>query len=625
MSVKRIFEFAVVVIALLAVAVASERVRQDLSAQQALQENPLLRDSPERRAPASLEGELQRAVLVDIWSSRRRASDFWQPDTRAVVFVFMQPDCPVVNLYLPRLIELEKQLRAEGVQFLGIYSSNGETLSSIAAHAQDFRIPFPVLQDKQNVLADLLHAERTSEVVVVDDQFEKRYQGLIDDQYRAGGRKANAGENYLEHALTQVLSGQQVTTSKTLATGCLIERWKPNRQFKSVTFSKDVAPIIQEKCQACHRPGQIGPFPLLTYEDAQSHSSMIEEVVLDRRMPPWHAVTDEKKFGPFANDRRLTDEQIDTLEAWVQTGAAEGDPSDLPPPKQWESDWLIGTPDVVLSMDKEYDVPAAGVLPYLYFSVNTNFQEDVWVQATEAKPGDAGVVHHMNVHVTRPGLRLFGLLASWQLYGLHGERTRVIANYTPGESLRVYPENYAVRIPKGSTLTFEVHYTPNGKATKDRSSVGIVFAKEPPEHEVRTHGMAKNGFRIPPGAADYVFENELAFDKDIRVLNLKPHMHTRGKNWRYELVYPDGRVESLLSVPRWDYEWQSIYEFKNPVLVPAGTKIRAVVGWDNSVHNPNNPDPSAEVRFGLKSEDEMMVGWVTYFEEPLQEESVAQQ
>jgi hypothetical protein len=610
MSPTRILAFATLFVVFLLVALTGGWIRHDASNGHAS-----LRES-EQRGPASLESKLQQSVLVDIWGSRRPAIDFWRADTRAVVFVFMQPQCPVVNLDLPRVIELEKQLRAEGVQFLGIYSCDGETLNSMAAHAHDRDIPFPVLKDDRNALADVLEAERTSEAVVVDDLFVKRYQGLFDDQYRAGGRKGGASHNYLEHALAQILSGDAVDTPKTLSTGCLIERWNPRRQFKPVTFSKDVAPIIQEKCQSCHRPGQVGPFPLLNYEDARSHASMIEEVVLDRRMPPWHAVTDETKFGPFSNDRRLTQEEIDTIEAWVETGVAKGDPADLPPPREWPSEWQIGTPDVVISMDEEFDVPAQGQLPYLYFPIKTGFQEDRWVQAAEVKPGDASVVHHVSVHVTRPGRRPFGLLGVLQLYGTSGERARVAANYTPGESVKIFPDNFGMLIPKGSTLTFEVHYTPNGRATKDRSRVGLVFAKQPPRYEVKAHAFTRNGFRIPPNDSDYSVENELEFDRDIRILNLKPHMHVRGKSWRYELVRPDGRAETLLTVPRWDFEWQSIYEFEHPVLVPAGTTIRAVACWDNSINNPNNPDPSAEVRFGLQSEDEMMLGWVTYFEEP---------
>ncbi len=565
-------------------------------------------------APFAIES--QRSVVVDLWGSRRVIEDFRYDDTKLFVLVFMNTECPLVRLYAPRLIEMEKAYRARGVQFLGVYSNAGDTIVSMAAHALEMDLPFTVLLDQHSRVAIALDVKRTPEVVVLDREFRTRYQGLIDDQYRAGGRQAEAKEHHLRDAIDSLLDGKEPPKSFTLATGCLLNRYQPPAETPDVTYTKHIAPIIQRRCESCHRPSQAGPFPLQTYEQVRRNRAMIAEVVEDRRMPPWHASEGDKRFGHFANDRRMSQEEIDTLVAWIRSGAREGEPSDLPKPMSWPSTWTIGEPDVVISMTEPFPVPAQGELPYEYIPVPTNFRKGRWIAAAEVRPGDASVVHHVNVHITRPGTRKpFGLLGLFNLYGWNGERARVLANYVAGDTSRVYEDGLGVYVPAGYNLTFEMHYTPNGVATTDRTSVALKFMDQPPKHLVKSHCFITKGFRIPPHDPHFKVEAELAFEKDIRILNLKPHMHKRGKHWRYELIHEDGSTEVLLNVPRWDYDWQSIYEFADPVRIPAGTRIRATAIWDNSRNNPNNPDPDVEVRWGLDTVDEMMLGWVTYIEE----------
>ena len=559
---------------------------------------------------------IEQTVLVDIWGNRRFASEFAFGESRAVVFVFMSTQCPLCRVYLPTLIEMESDFRTQRVQFMGVFPNHADSLLDIASYAQDNDIPFPLVKDPQCHLADKLGARRTPEVVVVDADWTTRYQGAINDQYRAGGRKPDAQRQYLREALVQVLAGEPVEPAITLATGCHIER-RPDDEHEPVTFYEHIEPICRKTCQRCHRPGQVGPFPLLTYGQTRRHARTIAEVVEDRRMPPWHGKTDEAIFGKLANDMSLTQDQVDTIVAWVHRGAPAGDPSQALPPIVWPSGWSIGQPDVVLQMDKPCPVPADGVVPYRYFQIPTGFEEDRWVQAVEVRPGNAKVVHHILVHITGPRKkRLFGLLGMMDLYGSHGERAKVMGQYVSGDSYSTYPPDHAMRIPAHATLTLEIHYTPNGKATSDRSSVGLVFADRPPQHEVKSALFTKRGFTIPAYDPHVRLTNEYTFSSDSRILALKPHMHLRGKHWRFELNYPDGRREAVLSVPQWDYNWQAEYRFVEPILVPADTRLIATAIYDNSPLNPNNPDPSANVTWGLQNGDEMMHGRLAYIEVP---------
>jgi hypothetical protein len=366
----------------------------------------------------------------------------------------------------------------------------------------------------------------------------------------------------------------------------------------ALTYSTDVASIVRDKCQSCHRPGQVAPFPLLTYDEVRGHAAMIREVVSERRMPPWHA---DPRFGRFANDRSLTPEQRATVLAWLDRGAALGSPKQLPAPLPDSGGWTIGTPDVVFTMDEPFEVPAQGVLPYQYIRVRTHFTEEKWVQAVEARPGDRAVVHHFIVRIEVPG----------KAFKHHGQQPYLIG-YAPGDMPAVYAPGTAKRIPAGADLIFAVHYTPIGKVRTDRSSVGIIFAKAPVEHEAVTEGIAQEKLRIPPGAANYPVRSRFIFKQDARLISLMPHMHLRGRSFRYKATYSDGSSEILLSVPAYDFGWQSVYRLAEPKQIPRGTRIDCLALFDNSTGNPNNPDPSKTVTWGEQTFDEMMVGFIDY-------------
>jgi mono/diheme cytochrome c family protein len=372
---------------------------------------------------------------------------------------------------------------------------------------------------------------------------------------------------------------------------CLIALPAGKASDKVVTFSKDVAPIFYKNCVQCHRPGEIAPFSLMTYKDARPWARSIREKVLTREMPPWHA---DPRYGEFANDRRLSQKDIETIVRWVDQGAKEGDPKDLPPLPKFEEGWNIGKPDLVIYMPEEYTVPASGTVEYKYFVVPTNFKQDMWVQAAEIRPGARSVVHHIIVFVQK------------------GAERRLLVGYAPGEQPAIIPKGMGRKIPAGANLVFQVHYTPNGTETKDRSYVGLIFAKETPQREVRTRPILNSKFVIPPGHPNYQVESSYTFTEDAHIIALMPHMHLRGKDFEYRITYPDGTSKVILSVPKYNFNWQSYYLLKEPLAAPKGTRIDCIAHFDNSEKNKYNPDPTKEVRWGDQTWEEMMIGWMSY-------------
>ncbi|MCI0380598.1 MAG: redoxin domain-containing protein [Gemmataceae bacterium] len=525
-------------------------------------------------------------------------------DKKAIVVLFLGTQCPINNAYAPRLGELHKEYEPKGVQFLAVNANEHDTPKSIAEHAKAHKIAFPVLRDENHRVADNFGAQRTPEAFVLDAKLLVRYQGRIDDQFGIGYQRPEPTKRDLAAALDEVLAGKPVSHAKTAVAGCLIARKPQPKGAGKVTFAKDVSRILQSHCQECHRPGQIGPMPLLTYEDAAPWADMIREVVEEKRMPPWHA---DPRFGKFHNDRRLPKEAYETLLAWIDQGCPPGDAKDLPAPRKWTEGWSVGQPDVVFTMNRDFTVPAKATpqgVKYQHFVVPTNFDEDVWVQAAEAKPGNRAVVHHIIVYIVVGGKRDRG--------HVDGIGNGFLTAYTPGDFHAVFPLDAARKIPKGAALVFQMHYTPNGTEQTDRSSVGLVFAKKPPKHEVRSRAITQQIFLIPPGADNHRVTSRSTFTQDALLWSLTPHMHLRGKDFEYVAVFPDGKKETLLSVPRYDFNWQATYRLQPPLLLPAGTRIECTAHFDNSKNNPNNPDPTKIVRWGDQTWEEMMIGFADY-------------
>lgn len=362
----------------------------------------------------------------------------------------------------------------------------------------------------------------------------------------------------------------------------------------TLTFSKDVAPILYKNCISCHRSGEIAPMSLVTYKEVRPWAKAIREKVITRAMPPWHP---DPAIGHWANDPRMNQKEIDTIVAWIDAGAKEGNPGDLPAMPKFSSGWQIGEPDAIFSMPKEFTVPAEGAIPYQYFRVPTNFKEDRYIRAMEARAGNLAVVHHIVIYVREPGYKRPQKLDLGD--GLLGA-------LSPGQTPFVAQPGTAKLIKAGSELIFQMHYTPNGKEAKDRSYVGLIFAKEAVKKVITTTAAFDIRFVIPPGAANHEIKASYEFEQDSHIISFMPHMHLRGKDIVYKAVYPDGRIETLLYIPRYNFNWQVYYYPKSPLVMPKGTRIEATAHYDNSIRNPLNPDPTKEVRFGEQTWDEMM-------------------
>jgi hypothetical protein len=388
-----------------------------------------------------------------------------------------------------------------------------------------------------------------------------------------------------------------VVLTLTLAAGILVTSSNAAGEGQ-LTFSKDIAPIFYKNCMTCHRQGEIAPMSLVTYKEIRPWARSIREKVITRSMPPWHA---DPKFGHWANDRRMSQKEIDTIVAWVDGGAKEGNPKDLPPAPKFAEGWQIGEPDLVLHMPEEFTVPADGAVPYQHFTVDPGFKEDKYLTALEARAGNLSVVHHIVIYVREPGRRQQARRLDL------GEG--ILGALSPGQTPFLADPGTAKLIKAGSQLVFQMHYTPNGKEVKDRSYVGLKFAKSPVDRIITPTGVFNVRFAIPPKAENYEVRAEYVFEQDAEIISLMPHMHVRGKDYVYRAVYPDGRTEVILSIPKYDFNWQVYYYPAKPMRMPKGTRIEAIAHYDNSTKNPLNPDPNKEVRFGEQTWDEMMNGF----------------
>ena len=391
------------------------------------------------------------------------------------------------------------------------------------------------------------------------------------------------------------------------------------------TFYRDVLPILQKRCQVCHRGEGIAPTPFETYEQARPYAAAIAATTKDRSMPPWFA---DPRVGHFSNDPSLTQGEITKLAAWAQAGAPAGSAAEAPPPRQWAQGWSIPQPECVLKMPKAVALPASGDVEYTYEIVPTGFKEDRWVRAVEILPALRGNVHHAVVYVRPPDSNWLKHAPVGEPFtaetltdpedrrGAHWTDSDVLLVYAPGSSPDNWPEGMAKFIPAGSDLVFQMHYTTNGRAAKDETSVGMIFAKGAPAKRVLTLQLTNDHFVIPPGAPDYRVEARGTLPNDATLLSFFPHMHLRGKAFEYNIIRRGREAEGdqqkesepLLRV-RYHFHWQMSYRLAEPMLLKAGTELQAVAWYDNSRANAHNPDPDAAVRWGEQTYDEMMVGF----------------
>jgi hypothetical protein len=383
------------------------------------------------------------------------------------------------------------------------------------------------------------------------------------------------------------------------------------------TFYKDVLPILQDHCQSCHRPGEVAPMPLVTYDQARPWAAAMAHAVETKMMPPWFA---DPRYGHFANDVSLTPQQIATISAWAEAGVPAGNVHDAPAPRKWAEGWNIPQPDLVVKMPKPVKIPAEGQVEYTYEIVPTHFAEDRWVQMSEFRPGSPAHVHHAVVYIRPPDspwlrhapigepFTSFTLNDPLERREAHETTSDLLLVYAPGSSPDEWPDGMAKFVPAGSDLVFQMHYTTNGTADQDQTSIGLVFAKTPPKQKVITLQLNNHALLIPPGANDFRVEVQGTLPNDATLLSLFPHMHLRGKRFEYDIVHDDASVEVLLRVD-YHFHWQLSYRLAEPRLLKAGTRLRAIAWYDNSKNNPHNPDPEKLVTWGDQTSDEMMVGF----------------
>ncbi len=392
------------------------------------------------------------------------------------------------------------------------------------------------------------------------------------------------------------------------------------------TFTRDVAPILYEKCVQCHREGAVGPMPLMSYAETRPWARAIKQRVLAREMPPWHA---DSQYGEFQNNPSLTEQEIEAIVSWVDAGSPEGDPGDLPSQPVFPGGWLIGTPDVVLQIAEPFEVPAEGAVAYQHFVIPTNFTEDKWIARLQVLPSNPAVVHHVGLHarepapdpneVEYPGIRIDSGPAK-QTGDEPTLRVSPFGNVVLAAGIATEPPQHSddagLLVRAGSELTLEVHYVTIGTPTVDQTQIGFVFADEPPAQRLRTIPVMTFDFEIPAGAAHHEVVSQVTFTEDVLLWTLFPHMHRRGKAFEYVLFYPDGSSEVLLSVPRYDFNWQRDYYLEEPIKAPAGSRLVCTAVFDNSAANRFNPDPASPVSWGEQTWEEMMIGFTTYSLDP---------
>ncbi|MCS7270366.1 MAG: redoxin domain-containing protein, partial [Gemmataceae bacterium] len=514
---------------------------------------------------------------------------------RFTVLAMTNGTCPLCRKYAPVLARLERAYAGKGVAFVFVNPTQ-------KVKPADTPFVGRYLLDQEGQLSAALKATSTTEVFVLDARRTLRYRGAVDDQYGLGYALEAPRQQYLVAALEALLADRPVTVAATTAPGCALDV-EPAALTVPLTYHARIERIIQMHCLECHRQGGVAPFALETYEDVVAHRGMIRRVLSNGTMPPWLAAPPPAgQPSPFLNDRRVPESDLRDLLAWLASDRPKGDPADAPLPLRFATGWTIGTPDVVYQLPRPIPVKAEGIMPYQNVFIDTDFEEDRWVQALEVQPTAREVVHHVLVFTLPQGSR--------RLVG--GETTGFFAAYVPGNNKLVYPPGYAKKLPKKATLRFQIHYTPNGKATTDQTRLGLIFAKEKPRYEVQVAAVANLGFRIPPGADNYEVSARLPVPFDARILALFPHAHLRGKAARYEVRKPDGTTQVLLDVPRYDFNWQLEYRLAQPLAIPRGSTLIYRAWYDNIANNPANPDPTKTVRWGEQTYDEMHLGYVEY-------------
>jgi peroxiredoxin/Ca2+-binding EF-hand superfamily protein len=535
----------------------------------------------------------------------RKLSD-WQ-SKKGVVVAMTSATCPVSKRYAPALARLEKELATQGLALLLVNPMASEKADALAAFVREHGFAVPFLHDADKTFSAAIGARTTTEVFLLDPTRTLLYRGALDDQYGLNYNLDAPREHYLRDAVAALLAGTRPQIPATEPPGCELDLpAAKSAPLTEVTYHRDVARILQQNCVECHHDGGIAPFALDDLDEVKDRAKTIQRVVEQGQMPPWFAApVAPGAENPWANDCSLSARDKADLLAWIDSpNRPLGDAKDAPAPRKFSSAWSIGTPDLIVQIPRPIAIKAEGFMPYQFATAQTTLTEDRWVTAYEVQPSVREAVHHVIIQVHEKGAKVRD-----RDEGAGG----FFAAYVPGNARRIYEPGFARKLPAGATVSFQIHYTPFGKAVEEQVRMGLVFAKEPPKFEVKTLAVADHQLAIPPGAAEHVESTERPVPFDVHVLGYVAHMHVRGKSFRYELTLPDGKQETLLDIPRYDFNWQLRYEYQEPRTIPRGSRLRVTATYDNSAANKANPDPTKLVKWGPQTHDEMMIGYIEYF------------
>jgi len=569
----------------------------------AQEESP--REAPKRLKPSEygISAMIPDFTAKDLDGKEIRLSTLQQK--KPLIVAFVSTSCPVSKKTLPSIAALAQDPSASGVSLLLVDPTSTDSTQDLRTALAANHLTAPCVMDADGAIARTLGAMATTDTFLIDGARTLIYRGAIDDQYGLGYSLDAPRHRYLADALASLKAGKPAEPAATEAPGCALDLSKANPvAVGSPTYHNRISRLVQANCQECHRDSGIAPFPLETYEQVSAKAGMIRKMVSRDLMPPWFASAPAAgEHSPWINDRSLSARDKSDLLAWIEAGKPAGSPADAPVPRTWPVDWQIGSPDAILQIPQPIEVNATGTMPYQNVTVETGFTEDKWVRGFEIRPTAREVVHHVLVFVEEPGS------FKRKRDGISG----FFAAYVPGNNAVIYPDGFAKPVPAGARLLFQIHYTPNGTATHDQVRMGLLFAKEPPKHVVHVAGIANVFFKIPPGDGNFPVIGTIPVPRPVKVLGFMPHMHLRGKAFRYEALLPDGTTKTLLDVPRYDFNWQLAYRYADPISLPIGTTVRATGWFDNSADNPANPDPSKQVHWGPQTSDEMMLGYVEYY------------
>ncbi len=539
-------------------------------------------------------------TFTDLAGATHKLSDF-----KSAVIAMTSATCPVSKKYLHSLAKLETHLREQNIALLLVNPFASETADEIKAQLTEAKITATYCHDQEKAFATALNAQTTTEVFLIDSKRTLIYRGALDDQYGIDYSHDAPLSTYLRDAIAAMLAARQPVIAATAAPGCELDLPSKNTAQTSITYHRDVARILQQNCVTCHRNNGIAPFALDDLAEVTDRAKVIKRVVTEGTMPPWFAApVAEGKDNPWANDCSLSARDKTDLLAWLESANRPlGDPADAPAPLVFEDEWTIGKPDLIVQLPRPVSIKADGYMPYQFLTAQTTLAEDQWVSGYEIIPTDRTVVHHVIVNVHTKGGKVRdrdeGSSGYW-------------AAYVPGNASQVYPAGFARKLPAGSTVSFQIHYTPSGKATQDQLRMGLLFAKEPPRYIIETIGVPKRKLSIPPGEANHLETHLQTVPSDLNVMAYMAHMHVRGKTFKYELITAGG-TETLLDIPRYDFNWQLRYDLAKPKVLPRGSQLKITAHFDNSPANQANPDPTQTVKWGSQTYDEMMIGYIETF------------